>query len=152
LLENRVTSSSPNPSLTTAVDVDIPHKALALRLEDVETDLRSQAAQLQHELKLAPTVIEVAQETFVSLRGGRWHRQSSKLTRTPPEFWTTTCGIHFAGSRFELLNAADASQSKLLWCTKCTAPAIAATGQVGVILAHTGVEVLSLAKARELCR
>ena len=94
--------------------------------------LEAKARALQLEIVKPAVSFEVVQESFILIRGGSIHRQASRNSATPPAFWTTTCGVRFAGSNFLFLSSMEPAQSGGKWCSKCVGPARAAEGQLGI--------------------
>ena len=120
-------------------DIITPLKALSERIADTEATLSRQSIDQAKCLRMPPPLVEVAQELFVEIQGGKLHHQTTRLVGTPPAFWQTTCGRHFAGSRFLLLSALEVSQSTIPFCNQCVAPARAGYGQVGEIMVRARI-------------
>jgi hypothetical protein len=117
-----------------SADIAIPLKALSERIADTEAALTRHSIDQAKCLRMPPPLVEVAQELFIEIKGGKLHRQATRLVGTPPAFWQTTCGRHFAGSMFTFLSALEVFQSRTSFCNQCVAPARAGYGQVGEIM------------------
>ena len=124
------------------VDIEAPLKALAERINDTEMELIRLAKQKETFLAPPPPqIIEVAQELYVEIRGGKLHRQATRLEGTPPQFWRTTCGKFFAGSAFTFATAVEVTRSTTTFCQYCVGPARAAYSQVGTLMLRADVTV-----------